>query len=234
MTGVLTCALPIYNARKIWDYFVAEDSFTPSVMNPDEPAAMQLVGPINKKTTATAGYNGFLTISATTCDTPEKIEAALTMIDRFSTNEARLLMEYGLEGIHWETDAEGNLVDLDIENSELSVGYKGLETMEPRLPDYGVLTDPMPVMTEREVKQSEVYKKNEECAVFNPATSYLLNSTTYSDVGAMLDEWITQARSQYICGEIDEAGLRAVWDKWYQNGGGQIIEEVNEQYLANK
>lgn len=222
------------NARKIWDYFVAEESFTPSVMNPDEPAAMQLVGPINGKTTATAGYNGFLTISATTCDTPEKIEAALTMIDRFSTNEARLLMEYGLEGIHWETDAEGNLVDLDIENSELSVGYKGLETMEPRLPDYGVLTDPTPVMTEREVKQSEVYKKNEECAVFNPATSYLLNSTTYSDVGAMLDEWITQARSQYICGEIDEAGLRAVWDKWYQNGGGQIIEEVNEQYLANK
>ena len=65
------------NARKIWDYFVAEDSFTPSVMNPDEPAAMQLVGPINGKTTATAGYNGFLTISATTCDTPDKIQEVL-------------------------------------------------------------------------------------------------------------------------------------------------------------
>lgn len=45
---------------------------------------------------------------------------------------------------------------------------------------------------------------------------------------------IQQARSQYICGEIDEAGLQAAWDKWYQNGGEKIIAEVNEQYQEAK
>lgn len=220
------------NARKIWDYFVAEESFTPSVMNPDEPASMQLVGPINGRTTATTGYNGFLTLSASTCDTPEKIEAALTMLDRFNSNEARLLMEYGLEGIHWEKDEDGNLVDLDIENSELAMAYNGLETLEPRLPDYNTLTDPAPALTEREQAEREAYDRNLECAVYNPATQYLLNSPTYSDSGAMLDEWIDQARSQYICGEIDEAGLQEVWNKWLSNGGQQIMDEVNEQYKA--
>ena len=220
------------NGRQIWAYFAAEDSFTPSVTNPQEPASMRLVGPINGKTTATAGYNGFLTLSASTCDTPEKIQAALTMIDRFNTNEARLLIEYGLEGINWSRDDEGNLIDLDINDNELAAGYKGFETMLPRLPDYGIPTDPTTVKTERELAQNEAYARNLECAVFNPASSYLLNSATYADVGAMLDEWISQARSQYICGEIDETGLKAVWEKWYENGGEKIIQEVNEQYLG--
>lgn len=222
------------NARQIWDYFVAEESFTPSVIHPEEPASMQLVGPINGKTTATAGYNGFLTISATTCDTPEKIEAALTMIDRFNSNEARLLMEYGLEGINWTTDDDGNLVDLDIGDGDLAAGYQGLDTMLPRLPEFNTPIDPAIVKTEREIAQDEAYARNLQCAVFNPATSYLINSATYADVGAMLDQWITEARTQYVCGEIDEAGLKAAWDKWYQNGGEKIIEEVNQQYQSQK
>ena len=222
------------NARKIWDYFVNEDSYTPSVVNPDEPASMQLVGPINGKSLATSGYTGFFTLSTSTCDTPEKIEAALTMLDRFSSNEARLLMEYGLEGINWEKDENGNLVDLDKDDSELAMGYSGLDTLEPRLPEFNAPTDPAPAKTEREVAQDEAYARNLECAVFNPATAYLQNSATYADTGAMLDEWIKQARSQYICGELDEAGLKAAWDKWYQNGGEQIIKEVNEQYQANQ
>ena len=222
------------NGRKIWDYFVDEASFVPSVMNPQEAASMQLVGPVNGKTLATSGYTGFFTLSTSTCDTQEKIEAALTMLDRFNTNEARLLMEYGLEGINWEKDENGNLVDLDVDNSELGLGYSGLDTLEPRLPEFNAPTDPSPAKTERQEAQDEAYNRNLDCAVFNPATSYLQNSPTYADTGAMLDEWIKTARSQYICGEIDEAGLQAVWDKWYQNGGEQIIAEVNEQYQANK
>lgn len=222
------------NGRRIWDYFVDEASFVPSVMNPEEAASMQLVGPVNGKSLATSGYNGFLTLSASTCDTPEKIEAALTMLDRFNTNEARLLMDYGLEGINWEKDENGNLVDLDVDNSELALGYSGLGTMEPKLPDFNAPTDPAPAKTERQEATDEAYSRNLECAVFNPAASYLQNSPTYADSGSMLDEWIKTARSQYICGEIDEAGLQAVWDKWYQNGGEQIIAEVNEQYQANK
>ena len=80
----------------------------------------------------------------------------------------------------------------------------------------------------------DVYVENEKYAVFNPASSYLANSATYADIGKTLDEIITQARTQYVCGEIDEAGLQTAWDNWLNQGGQTIIDEVNAQYEANK
>lgn len=218
--------------RRIWDYFVAEETKTPSVVNPDETASMNLLGAVNGKTLATSGYNGYFTISASTCDTPEKIEAALTLLDRLNDNDTRLLVEYGLEGINWEKDADGNLVDLDVENATLAANYMGLNQMLAYIPRYDL--NPSPAKNERTKAQADVYVENEQYAVFNPASSYLANSATYADIGKTLDEIITQARTQYICGEIDEAGLQKAWDNWLNQGGQTIMDEVNEQYQANK
>lgn len=218
--------------RRIWDYYVAEDSYTPSVVNPDEPASMNLLGAVNGKTLATSGYNGFFTLSASTCDTPEKIEAALTFLDKLNENDVRLLAEYGLEGIHWEKDADGNLVDLDVEDAALMSSYAGLNQLVANLPRRDIV--PGPAKNERNQAQADVYARNEPCAVFNPAESYLANSATYADVGKTLDELLAQARTQYICGEIDEAGLQKAWDEWASQGGQAIIDEVNEQHAANK
>ena len=100
------------------------------------------------------------------------------------------------------------------------------------LPRYDL--NPSPAKNERTQAQADIYVENEQYAVFNPASSFLANSATYADIGATLDEIITQARTQYICGEIDEAGLQAAWDNWLAQGGQTIIDEVNEQYAANK
>ena len=218
--------------RRIWDYFVAEETKTPSVVNPDETASMNLLGAVNGKTLATSGYNGYFTISASTCDTPEKIEAALTLLDKLNDNDTRLLVEYGLEGINWEKDADGNLVDLDVENATLTANYMGLNQMLAYIPRYDL--NPSPAKNERTQAQADVYVENEKYAVFNPASSYLANSATYADIGKTLDEIITQARTQYVCGEIDEAGLQTAWDNWLNQGGQTIIDEVNAQYEANK
>ena len=218
--------------RRIWDYFVAEETKTPSVVNPDETASMNLLGAVNGKTLATSGYNGYFTISASTCDTPETIEAALTLLDKLNDNDTRLLVEYGLEGINWEKDADGNLVDLDVENATLAANYMGLNQMLAYIPRYDL--NPSPAKNERTQAQADVYVENEKYAVFNPASSYLANSATYADIGKTLDEIITQARTQYVCGEIDEAGLQTAWDNWLNQGGQTIIDEVNAQYEANK
>ena len=42
------------------------------------------------------------------------------------------------------------------------------------------------------------------------------------------------ARTQYICGQIDEAGLQAAFDQWNARGGTQVMEEVNALYAADK
>ena len=218
--------------RRIWDYFNTEATFTPSVVNPDEAASMNLLGAVNGKTLATSGYNGYFTLSASTCDTPEKIEAALTFLDKLNDNDMRLLTEYGIEGVNYEVDENGYMVRLDKDDTALTNNYAGLNQMLAYIPRY--TPTPSVETNERTARQNEVYVENEACAVFNPALSYLANSATYSDVGATLDEIIKQARTQYICGEIDEAGLQAAADAWLAQGGQQIIDEVNEQYQANK
>lgn len=218
--------------RRIWDYFCNETTFTPSVVNAEEAASMNLLGAINGKTLATSGYNGFFTISASTCDTPEKVEAALTLLDKLNDNDMRLLVEYGIEGVNWERDADGNLVDLDIEDTGLSNNYGGLNQMLAYLPRYDL--DPSPAKNERTQAQADVYVENEQYAVFNPAASYLANSATNADVGSSIGELLTQARTQYICGEIDEAGLEEAANQWLAQGGQQIIDEVNEQHKANQ
>lgn len=218
--------------RRIWDYFNTEATFTPSVVNPDEAASMNLLGAINGKTLATSGYNGYFTLSASTCDTPEKVEAALNFLDKLNDNDMRLLTEYGIEGVNYEVDENGYMVRLDTDDTALTNNYAGLNQMLAYIPRY--TPTPSVETNERSARQNEVYVENEACAVFNPALSYLANSATYSDVGATLDEIIKQARTQYICGEIDEAGLQAAADAWLAQGGQQIIDEVNEQYQANK
>ena len=152
--------------------------------------------------------------------------------DRLNDNDTRLLVEYGLEGINWEKDADGNLVDLDVENATLAANYMGLNQMLAYIPRYDL--NPSPAKNERTQAQADVYVENEKYAVFNPASSYLANSATYADIGKTLDEIITQARTQYVCGEIDEAGLQTAWDNWLNQGGQTIIDEVNAQYEANK
>lgn len=222
------------SGKRIWNYFKAEETWTPSVVDPSVNATMTLYGAINERTLATAGYNGYFTLSATTCDTPEKVEAALTLLDKLCDDEMLILTQYGLEGIHYEVDAEGYLVDLDTEDKTLQGDYAGLNQLLAFLPSAEYTPSPSLKKGETDLAQAAAYEAALPYAILNPAASYLVNSATYADVGATLQEYVTQARTQYICGEIDAAGLQAAHDRWLSEGGQTIIDEVNAQFEANK
>lgn len=80
----------------------------------------------------------------------------------------------------------------------------------------------------------ESIANNVQYAVFNPALGYLTQSDTYAECGSDLVQILDDARTQYICGQIDEAGLQAAFDQWNARGGTQVIEEVNALYAADK
>ena len=221
------------SGKRIWNYFVAEDTFTPSVVNPDEPAREVLYGAVNGHTLATAGYNGFYTLSASTCDTPEKIEAALTVLDKLNDPEMLTLTQYGLEGINYELDEEGRIVKLDAEDTDLSSNYQGLNQLLCFLPSTEATTLPT-VLTERDEAQNEAYEAALPYAVIDPALSYKVNSPAYAENGADLDSQATALRTQYVCGAISLDDLKAGFDEIRARGYDQIIAEVNEQYAANK
>ena len=222
------------SGKRIWNYFVAEETYTPSVVNPDESAKMILYGAVNGHTMATAGYNGFFTLSATTLDTPEKIEAALTLLDKLSDTEMLILTQYGLEGKNYEMK-DGFLVDLDLEDEKLANNYKGLNQLLTFLPSTEETDARVPLdRNERDQAQNAAYAAALPYAEINPALSYLVNSETYSVDGKALDEEATALRSQYICGTISKEEFTAGLDAIRAKGYDQIIAEVNAQYQANK
>ena len=224
------------SGKRIWKYFEDEATFTPSVVNPEEAAHMTLHGAVNGHTLATAGYAGYFTLSATTLDTPEKIEAALTLLDKLNDPEMLVLTQYGLEGINYDI-VDGLLVDTDNteEGKALAENYLGLNQMLPFLPT----TEETTARVERQIDkydqaQNEAYEAALPYAVMNPAMSYLVNSPTYGSEGASLDEAASAARTHYICGAIDKAAFEAELQRIRDNGYDTIIAEVNEQFKANQ
>ncbi|OYO84363.1 ABC transporter substrate-binding protein [Lachnotalea glycerini] len=217
-------------SRNIWDYFV-NNNIT-SVVDPSVPASMNLIGSIEGKTLATSGNNGFFVITKA-ADTEEKLEACLSYLDKMCSDEMITLSSYGLEGIHWERDSEGYLADLDAGDEVSAKAYGALNQTIAYIPNLKALS-PTIKMNERQELEEKVKKENESVAVFNPAIAYLNNSDTYSLSGSTLDKIIDDARTQYICGQIDETGLKTAWDNWLAQGGNTVIEEVNAQYTATK
>lgn len=222
------------SGKRIWQYFEAEDTWTASVTNPEEAAHFTMYGAVNGHTMATAGYNGYFTLSASTLDTPEKVEAALTLLDKLNDPEMLILTQYGLEGVNYDM-VDGYLVDTDVDDTVLFNNYAGLNQLLAFLPSSEEATAAVPIQADKFTQaMNDAYAAALPYAVINPASAYLVNSETYAADGAMLDENVKAARTQYICGEIDKAGLEAAIQQWRDQGGDQIIAEVNEQYQASK
>lgn len=222
------------SGKRIWQYFEKEETLTPSVVDPSVPATMTLYGAVNGHTLATAGYNGFFTLSAVTLDTEEKIEAALTLLDKLCDPEMLIITQYGLEGVNYHME-DGYIVKDDTENEALAANYKGLNQLLTFLPSSESANGAIPVKSDKFAEaQNAAYAEALQYAEVNPALSFLVNSETYSDIGADLDTQASAARTQYICGEIDMDTLKATLQSIKSQGYNDIIAEVNAQYEANK
>ncbi|MBP5249648.1 MAG: extracellular solute-binding protein [Lachnospiraceae bacterium] len=215
------------SGRRIWDYFNNDATWTGSVTDPSAAASMTLYGAVNGRTLATSGYNGYFTLSSSTCDTPEKIEAALTLLDRLCDDEMLVLTQYGIEGIHYMIDDEGYIEKIDPEKPSLHNDYAGFNQLLAYLPSAEHVPEPHVKASARQEALNEAYAAALEHAVINPAATYLVNSATYAEVGASLQDMVDEARTQYILGEISKVRLISTHQKWLEMGGAAIIEEVN-------
>ncbi len=224
------------SGKRIWNYFVDEATFTKSVIDPNTSASMVIYGAINGHTLATPGYNGFFTLSKSTLDTPEKIEAALTVLDRLSDPEMQVLTQFGLEGINYKME-DGKVVKLDNGQDEqslkLAANYKGLNQLLTFLPSTEATTVPVKT-TERDDAQNAAYAAALPVAEVDPALSFKVNSPAYSLQGKDLDDQVTALRTQYICGKINKDEFKKGLDDIRAKGYDQIITEINDQYQANK
>lgn len=221
----------VSNSRKIWEYYTKNN--IPSVMDPTTTATMTLCESIGKTADdvhnlANLGYGGFLVITKEGAKTEEDVKNCLHYLDKMCDDEMMMLATYGLEGVHWEKDANNYYVDITTNKDKQQYDFAGINQVLAYVPNLDVTEDYILFdRTDAKKKELETVAANTEYAISNPAASLLLQSETYSMSGANLDLIISDARINYIIGNITEEQLRAEWDRWYTSGGSKIIEEVN-------
>ena len=214
------------SGARIWDYYTDND--VKSVVDPSQLATMNIVGPVNGKTLATNGYNGFFVITKDGAKTEEDLINCLTFLDKMCDDEMMILADYGLDGISYNLDENGEVVlnkDMKTDKSPQC----GLNQSVAYIPNR-VATSPLLVSSESNTATTLSYDRNEAVAVFNPAIGYLANSSVNAEVGTDIKQIIDDARTQFICNQIDEAGFESAAKQWLDRGGDRLIEEVNELY----
>ena len=141
------------------------------------------------------------------------------------------LADYGIEGISYDLNENGNVV-LNPDYDASQTPNCGLNQAVAYIPNMSSVSHPLE-KAESQIESEACQEVNEKYAVFNPALGYLANSATNAEVGTDIEQLIDDARTQYICGQIDDAGLDDAAQQWLDRGGAQLVEEVNELYAAD-
>lgn len=84
----------------------------------DPDAEWEIVGPLTGPDGETnyvgnhndSGYTSLFAINAELADEPEKLEAALTVLNFFGSEEGLSLTTHGIEGVHWDYNEDGDPV----------------------------------------------------------------------------------------------------------------------------
>lgn len=175
----------------------------------------------------TTGYYGFLAIPKASVRTEDELQRVLTVLDKLNTPEAGALLNNGIEGVTYTLegdravpipDAPQSIADDSASYSQIGMNVSGFRGHLPLLP-----TAPEQELDDRRraIEQSDL-----ESAVYDPAAAFV--SETYVAQGAQLDTIVSDARLQYIAGQIDRDGLIAAIERWRSSGGAQVIAEINE------
>ena len=175
----------------------------------------------------TTGYSGFLAIPKAKVRTEEQLKTVLGVLDKLNSSEAGPVLNNGIEGVTYTLDGElavpvddapQELKDAVLSYSQLGTNVAGFQGYLPKqASEY-----------EQEMydKRKAIEESDLAAAEYDPAAPYV--SETYVAQGAQLDTIVSDARIQYIAGQIDRAGLTAAIDRWRSSGGDKVIAEINE------
>lgn len=186
--------------------------------------APMVEGPRGKKVYPTSGHAGFVAISKNGAKTEEDMRDALQFLDILNTEEGQNLLNFGVEGVHYNFNDKKEVVSVKFDPDP----REGLNQFMTNVVDRLYLQEQQPIQK----RALEIQNENIDFAVANPAEP--LTSNSYAEKGSQLDQLVNDARVQFIVGHIDEAGFKAAIDQWYAQGGEDIIKEFNAAYDAIK
>lgn len=178
----------------------------------------------------TPGFSGFLSIPKSKVTTEEELRAVLSFLNEMNSNEAAVLLNNGIEGTNFKVE-DGFAVGVDGGTAEPVLGYPQLGTNVAGV-NYYLPKQATEYEQEQFDKRKALEESDFESAVHDPAASYI--SETQIAKGAQLDNIVTDARIQFIAGQLDEQGLRDAVQLWKSSGGDDVIKEINALHKSSK
>jgi putative aldouronate transport system substrate-binding protein len=178
---------------------------------------------------ATSGYNGLIMFPKCgegTIQTEEELRKVLSFYDALCTEEYQNLINFGIEGIHYEVvDGVRTALTNESGNTLLSVDMGDIEQILPTAA-YVRKDDDNDML--KELYDQIEYRM--DYVVLDDTTG--LTSDTYNEMSGDLDTFMMDTCVNFVIGSIDEAGYWDAYQTWLDEGGQACIDEYTEQYEA--
>lgn len=221
--------------RKVETYFEGDDVGLTDSDNPIFTLGGYIDTGLGAYCLPTTGYNNMIAISTKNIKTEEQLRRVLQMLNDINDYDCKNLIDYGFEGVTYDINEDGYIELYDSEtleaNGTSTTFRNGFNQIIPYFTaEENITTTVAPASTPITILEQQLYADDVQYCVTNYGASY--TSQYYIDHGTDLDTIISEARTQYIIGEIDESGLDEAINTWLTAGGQTVIDEMNEAYHA--
>ncbi|WP_199621112.1 extracellular solute-binding protein [Paenibacillus alkalitolerans] len=176
------------------------------------------------------GYGSVVLFPKSAIKSEEELKDVLAFYDQLMSSELANLIYWGVEDKHY-TMEDGKVIpseDTQLTDREVKP-YQSLLVGGPLTID-GFL-EAKHVLPAK-AKAEELIVQNNDYLIQDPTAP--LDSKTFSEKGAQLQEIIKDATYKFMLSDIDEAGFQAAVNNWLNSGGQQIIDEFNASYEQSK
>lgn len=180
-------------------------------------------GPQGIRVAGEPGYNGMLVFPKSSVKTEADLKKILTFLDKMMDEPMSTLQRMGVEGVHYQKLSDGK-----VEYTDLTAFNREIKPYRDNLLNVDGYNVPPLKQDPLGEKGSKMELENLKYSINNPALS--LSSKTFSERGKELEQMLTDAKTMFIMGKIDEAGWNAEVDKWRKAGGDLLIKEYEESY----
>lgn len=224
------------NAHRQQEWFEKNEGVTEQIFE-EIPALKKADGSITLWPQS-AGYAGMVALTKTIKE--EDLPKVLKFLDWCNSPEGQMALNAGIENVNYWIWDDGcrHLYPVEAkDDAALQKTYTdynatvlgSLNQLNMGTPgDLTIATASSPLRDEYAANNIEYAKY----AVANPCAT--LSSETYIAFGSTLDTMLNDADVQYITCKIDEAGLRAIWQQWADEGGEMIKAEYTDALKAQQ
>ncbi|CAM3381734.1 extracellular solute-binding protein [Marinicrinis lubricantis] len=178
---------------------------------------------------AIPGYGNMVMFPKSAVETEDELKQILSFFNELMRPENANLIKWGVEGEHYEVvDGKAKASEDSAKKEREVKPFEALAIGGESTIDMLGGHFPYEIKAKAEAKIIEA----NDFLIHDPTAP--LDSPTYNERGARLQELIIDATYQYILGAIDEEGFNKAVDNWKDGGGDKIIEEYNAAYNASK